>query len=77
MLDYFFLRVYKPFQTVTRALSSVGRASRLHREGREFEPLSAHQLKTTFQGGFFVWALGENSRDGSLTTSERQTGVCR
>src|SRR5439155_24883480 len=26
-----------------RALSSVGRASRLHREGRRFEPVSAHQ----------------------------------
>ena len=25
-----------------RALSSVGRASRLHREGRRFEPVSAH-----------------------------------
>ena len=25
------------------ALSSVGRASRLHREGRRFEPVSAHQ----------------------------------
>ena len=27
----------------SRAVSSVGRASRLHREGREFESLTAHQ----------------------------------
>ena len=26
----------------SRAVSSVGRASRLHREGREFESLTAH-----------------------------------
>ncbi len=26
-----------------RAVSSVGRASRLHREGRQFEPVTAHQ----------------------------------
>ena len=26
-----------------RAASSVGRASRLHREGQEFESLAAHQ----------------------------------
>ena len=26
-----------------RAVSSVGRASRLHREGRRFEPVTAHQ----------------------------------
>ena len=37
------------------ALSSAGRASRLHREGREFEPLSAHQLKKPPMGGFFNW----------------------
>ena len=30
-----------------RALSSVGRASRLHREGRRFEPVSAHQARLT------------------------------
>ena len=28
---------------VARAVSSVGRASRLHREGRRFEPVTAHQ----------------------------------
>jgi hypothetical protein len=28
----------------TGALSSVGRASRLHREGRRFEPVSAHHI---------------------------------
>jgi hypothetical protein len=36
------------------ALSSVGRASRLHREGREFESLSAHHYPVIFAsyGGF-------------------------
>ena len=29
-----------------RAVSSVGRASRLHREGRGFEPLTAHHRKS-------------------------------
>ena len=29
---------------IFRAVSSVGRASRLHREGREFESLTAHQI---------------------------------
>ncbi len=27
------------------ALSSVGRASRLHREGQRFEPVSAHHIR--------------------------------
>jgi hypothetical protein len=31
----------------SRAVSSVGRASRLHREGRRFEPVTAHQLNQT------------------------------
>ncbi len=30
-------------QRQSRAVSSVGRASRLHREGRRFEPVTAHQ----------------------------------
>jgi hypothetical protein len=29
-----------------RAVSSVGRASRLHREGRRFEPVTAHHVKS-------------------------------
>src|SRR6185437_2551037 len=48
-----------------RAVSSVGRASRLHREGRRFEPVTAHQLHAavlpmTFTrpnlSGWEVWA---------------------
>ncbi len=31
------------YDTYARAISSVGRASRLHREGRQFEPVIAHQ----------------------------------
>ncbi len=38
---------------LTRALSSAGRASRLHREGREFEPLSAHHFENRILCGFF------------------------
>jgi hypothetical protein len=42
------------------ALSSVGRASRLHREGQRFEPVSAHHIfdndlqfiKNRFEGYF-------------------------
>ena len=34
-----------------RALSSVGRASRLHREGRRFEPVSAHQVRRSPMNG--------------------------
>ncbi len=64
---------------VKRALSSAGRASRLHREGREFEPLSAHQYKPPARAVFFCFWLnrGLNSREGSSTTSERQTRVCQ
>ena len=38
-----------------RAVSSVGRASRLHREGRQFEPVTAHHPSPAilrFLGGF-------------------------
>lgn len=37
------------------ALSSAGRASRLHREGREFEPLSAHHLNKTAEEAVFCF----------------------
>lgn len=37
------------------ALSSAGRASRLHREGREFEPLSAHHLNSCRKAVFFCF----------------------
>ena len=30
---------------IMRAISSVGRASRLHREGRRFEPVIAHHFR--------------------------------
>ena len=43
MLDLCKITVYKDIVKARWALSSAGRASRLHREGREFEPLSAHQ----------------------------------
>ena len=59
-----------------RALSSAGRASRLHREGREFEPLSAHQSETIRKGGFFRKKRGSNSlgsSSGSVSVAEGAT----
>ena len=45
--EYFQSRTAKALLTfVDRAVSSVGRATRLHRVGREFEPLTAHQTLT-------------------------------
>ena len=41
---YFIIYCYKRGQIKCRALSSVGRASRLHREGRRFESFSAHHF---------------------------------
>ena len=41
-------------------LAQLARASRLHREGRGFEPLSAHHLKSTVQVAFlFLINFGE------------------
>ena len=37
-------------------ISSVGRASRLHREGRRFDPVTAHHF---LEGSQFWFALGE------------------
>ncbi len=31
---------------IIRVISSVGRASRLHREGRQFEPVITHQFRS-------------------------------
>ena len=45
MLAFCFFVVY--IRICRWVLSSAGRASRLHREGREFEPLSAHQHEAT------------------------------
>ncbi len=36
---------------LVRAVSSVGRATRLHRVGREFEPLTAHHYQHPLCGG--------------------------
>ena len=45
--------------------SSAGRASRLHREGREFEPLNSHQLNRLLRR-FFYWCGVANLRGASL-----------
>ena len=39
------------FMSEARAVSSVGRASRLHREGRRFEPVTAHQIGSSKAAG--------------------------
>lgn len=38
-------KVEQKYNYITCALSSVGRAVRLHRKGREFKSLSAHNVK--------------------------------
>ena len=45
------------------ALSSVGRASRLHREGRRFEPVSAHHIPTVVR---YVSAAGQPAIAASI-----------
>ena len=50
-LTFFFSLIY-PSILEEGAISSVGRASRLHREGREFESLIAHQF---FRGCSSAW----------------------
>ena len=46
-----------------RAISSVGRASRLHREGRQFEPVIAYHLTLPKGGVFFVMDFLINKED--------------
>ena len=40
----FIISCYKQMEINTGAVSSVGRASRLHREGHRFESFTAHHL---------------------------------
>ena len=69
--------MYKASRKRDGRLAQLVRASRLHREGREFESLNAHQQKTvTLCGCFFVGGVFEGVRtteQGSSTTSERHT----
>ena len=51
------------FALKVRTLSSVGRASRLHREGQEFESLSVHISKSL--GSSVVEHMTENHGVGS------------
>src|SRR3954469_1793058 len=50
-------------EEAARAVSSVGRASRLHREGRRFEPVTAHQHQP---------AVGRVSENPSITLPSRR-----
>ena len=45
-----------------RVVSSVGRALRLHRRCREFEPLTTHHLSTSFQVDMILAAGGPTER---------------
>src|SRR6185437_14179735 len=49
--------------TELRAVSSAGRASRLHREGRRFEPVTAHhplQRPDQLRGDRQPWRVGDH-----------------
>ena len=59
---------YNLFAYLKWALSSAGRASRLHREGQEFEPPRVHHLKCKEPNGSFfisyihvIIILGDNN----------------
>ena len=43
-----------------RAVSSVGRASRLHREGQRFEPVTAHHTSTENRSGGPISAVDDS-----------------
>lgn len=64
-LIFTFLTCIRFFVEARWALSSAGRASRLHREGREFEPLSAHQLKPPAMVAFLIIAREVRTTEGS------------
>ena len=53
------------YNICSRALSSAGRASRLHRGGRGFDPLSAHNWRQ-----IILKILNQNSRDWEPATHE-------
>lgn len=50
-----FLKYHTLFFVEIRAISSVGRATRLHREGQRFESSIAHQNKNHPNGWFLFW----------------------
>ena len=75
MLTYKKMLCYNLLACLKWALSSAGRASRLHREGQEFEPPRVHHLKCKEPyGSFFIFyihviiILGDNN--------ERIYGCC-
>ena len=69
-----------------RAVSSVGRASRLHREGQRFEPVTAHQIISSLAqwtqarrltpASRFANRAQRRSRTGQTTTPPSITIVC-
>ena len=58
---------------VNRAVSSVGRAARLHRVGREFETLTAHQILGLGQPGRPL-GLGPRCREFESLIRDQQQG---
>ena len=54
-----------------RAISSVGRAGCLHRQGREFEPLIAHHLFLTEEIGLKIQKILLQPPDGDVKARKR------
>ena len=50
-------------------ISSVGRASRLHREGRQFEPVITHQTSKKKPGDFRAFLFRIKNYSESLTAA--------
>jgi hypothetical protein len=57
------------------ALSSVGRASRLHREGRRFEPVSAHHFPETENSTFINTRARPSRSDGVSVVTQARSGL--
>ena len=55
-----------------RAVSSVGRATRLHREGRGFEPSTAHKIRRKRKAfSTIFWEAVEGEKSGGGIQDER------
>ena len=62
-----------PTLSAIRAISSVGRAPRLHRGGRRFEPVIAHHIRDVAQPGS-ASALGAEGRRFESCRPDHQCG---
>ena len=59
----------RPFAPLSACLAQLARASRLHREGQEFESLNIHQkYKPAFAGFYFcMGCLDENDQSSTMS----------